>query len=164
MRRGITRALSPSRHRREARRVGTANLMWVGLLISLPCFSAERNSTTDKTLLTTNVVWQSFTNVSRFEPSIVSSNALWRSFTNAPPFQTGMWFRLRPFSLPPTNSTKEQRELFLKRLRSFQQQDWLKLAPEHAPSNRLGDYWLPGEFQRIMGRPMRSTPSEESQH
>jgi len=154
MRRGTTRALSPFRHRREARIVGTADLIWVGLLISLPCFSAEiRIPATDKTLLTTNVVWHGVTNVSRFEPhKVMSSNVLWRTFTNVPPFQTGMWFKLSPFDLPKTNSTKEQRELLLK----LNQR--LNLLQERAPSNRLGDYWLPGEFQRIMGRPMPITP------
>jgi len=154
MRRGITRALSPSCQRREVRIGRKATLLCVGLLISQQCYSAEiflpRG---EKTLLTTNVVWQGFTNVSRFEASrLISSNALWISFTNMPPFQTGTLFRLSPFDRPGTNSTKEQWELLLKLKERF------NLLQEQAPSNRLGDYWVPGEFQRIMGRPIQLTP------
>ena len=92
------------------------NLIWIGLLISLPCFSAELfPRTADKTLLTMNVGWDGFTNVSQLKPiGLVSSNALWYTTTNAPPFQPGMWYRPPPMVYPKTNSPKQHRPLYLK--------------------------------------------------
>src|SRR5689334_13107552 len=154
MRRGITRALSPSGHRAEAGGIASASLICVGLLISLPCFSGETiNPTTGKTLLTTNVVWQGFTNVIRVEPiRVLRSNALWITLTNAPPFQPGMWLTWPPIDLPKTNSIREHKELFLKPNQRF------NFLEEQAPPSRLGDYWLPGEFHRIIGKPTPIPP------
>src|ERR1043165_4687218 len=149
MRRGSTRALSRIRPEGRATPLRFAIAPSSGeiltktkrlcaitcLLISLSCFAGETNPPPPNAI-----------------PA--QSNALWLSFTNATPSDRRTSQPMVGLPVSGTGSFGSGAQL---RIRSEMLRERLKQtcpalqAP--AQSNRLGDYWLPGEFQRIIGRP-----------
>jgi len=123
------------------------------LTLAPRCVAGPTNNIpTNSTLLDSNLLWLSSTNP-------VGSRVRWGSTTNGQ-FGVPFWWMPLPQPAPTWTSSNHHLKISNK---------WQPMPGEgeseatrrifklQSSPQRLGDYWLPGEFERITGRPRQST-------
>lgn len=122
----------------------------VCVLTILPsCVAGETNNvTTNSTLLRSNLFWLSSTNP-------VGSRIRWGSATNRQ-FGAPFWWTPLPQSPPTWTSSNHHLKISNKWQPTpvdDESEATRRIFKLQSSPPRLGDYWLPGEFERITGRP-----------